>query len=276
MASSHPPLGAMHADNCPSLHPHSSDEEYKSVFAAHPRPSPPLYSTNLGADHTTSRNKQSYTSPTPPSPRTTTSQRAPVNRLYVCPYFPPFPTPFLPIHTPFCKMTKLTLCRPLFPQPLTGEILQHHYCFSPGAKHGYNDEDIRDKAHEFCYEDTEQGALDPEDEDGRDTSRWLTSSLTSALEIAVFRVTDCIPEPEEEGEGEGQAYSCEDLVFGAWKQCYGNGGRGGAVDSKCLRYSVRPYWKDLLDLLDLDGPTGADWLFTNKDKDIIDGVNFDI
>ena len=148
-------------------------------------------------------------------------------------------------------------------EELTGAILEHHYCFSDNAdNHGFDDDNIKLAAWTFCKEDTEEGAMLPE-YDGS-LGSYFEASHDSGIEIALNEVEDCIPKEKV------QDYSCGSLVFGAWKQCYGNDGRGGAVDSQCLRFSVRPYW-----LPDGEFTLGEEWDGNEMDKDILAGVNFD-
>lgn len=121
---------------------------------------------------------------------------------------------------------------------------------------------IEDLAWIFCKEDTNEGALDPDDPDGRQAS-FFDGICGNALEIAVIEVRNCKPAKKV------QEYSCQSLVYGAWKQCYHNLGRGGAVDWDCLRYSVRPYWA----FGDSISPV-KEWTANEMDEDIINGVNF--
>lgn len=149
-------------------------------------------------------------------------------------------------------------------EELTGDILKDHHCFSKADEHGYSDDIIVDTAWLFCKEFTDEGALDPGEEDGR-YAVYFEGWDDSALEIAVMEVQDCLPKETI------QEYDCGSLVYGAWKQCYNNDGRGGAIDYKCLRYTVRPYWMG-------DGGFWEvkNWTADEMDEDIIDGVNFNV
>lgn len=39
-------------------------------------------------------------------------------------------------------------------------------------------------------------------------------------------------------DGDVQGYDCLSILYGAWKWCSGNKGRGGWVQSGCLNYSI--------------------------------------
>ena len=155
------------------------------------------------------------------------------------------------------------------PKELSGAVLNDHYCFSKGDEYGVSRTEIMDAAYLFCVVDNPSDdpwdAFDFNEDDGRDVSRFGQDG-GAGIEIAATLIDGCLVASDEDVQIM-RDFTCYDIAFGAWDKCYGNGGRGGAIDVGCVRYSVRTYGRKFMDL------SIADWDATEMDKDIIDGVD---
>ena len=126
-----------------------------------------------------------------------------------------------------------------------------------------------DAAYVFCNEDNPSDdawdKFDFNDANGRAES-WFGMESGAAIEVAAMLIDGCLVASDEDVQVM-RDFTCYDIAFGAWDNCYGNGGRGGAIDVGCVRYSVRPYWDKNGDL------SVVDWDANEMDKDIINGVD---
>ena len=123
-------------------------------------------------------------------------------------------------------------------------------CFSKGDEYGVSRGDVMDAAYLHCVEVNPNDSFDFNDDNGRDETRTEMAWSNAAIEIATMRVEHCDEYPEDTPQIR-EEYSCYDITYGAWEKCYGNGGRGGAIDVGCMRYSVRPFWNTEGDLSEI-------------------------
>ena len=172
---------------------------------------------------------------------------------------------------------------------LTGSILDRHQCFSKADEYGISSNDVKKAARQFCEKTMKSywdGRADRYDEKG-EYGTWSSVyhfGETTAIEMAMTNIKlNCTGGWDNEDVDawwrqtnsemcyRDQGPDCYQLLYGAWKQCYHNGGRGGAVDYNNARYIVRPYFKKS----PMVGKK-ASWAASPQDKAIYAGAGPDI